>query len=127
MKIRAALLTAPPASGKGVFVRIDELDAEDEITENHLRAVTACDLAPNRYVWVPNTSESARRRFPEGGTFVDHAAIARRNRPDGDLAFAGLCGAVEALGGKLPEETRAYLAYLGARRGRRQARKGGNG
>lgn len=113
MKIKAALLTAPPASGKGVFVRIDELE-ESALTENHLREIAECDRPPNEYVW-------------RNGTFVHLAALERRSRPDFDLAFAGLCGAVEALGAKLPEQTRSYLSYLGKRHARRNSRKGEKG
>lgn len=119
MGIKAVLLTDTPASGRGLFVRVDELADESKLTENHLPAIAECDLPAGRYVWIPAKSEAERQRFPAGGSFVDQAALERRNRPDSDLAFAGLCSAVEGLGGKLPDETRAYLKYLGQRRARR--------
>ena len=58
MTIHAALLDA-----NGVFLRIDELASEADLTPRHLAAITTCDLAPGEYKWVPDDAN------PYGGAF----------------------------------------------------------
>lgn len=54
MTVRAALLTAPAASGKGLFVRVDELVDASQLTDRHVPSITVCDLPPERYLWIPD-------------------------------------------------------------------------
>lgn len=58
MTIKAALLDE-----QGIFLRIDELEDEAEITERHLPGITDCDLPAGRYVWRADPSN------PYGGAF----------------------------------------------------------
>jgi hypothetical protein len=118
MTLKAALLDAPAASGKGVFVRIDTLASEAELTDRHLPAIASCDLPAGRYVWIPGPGEA-------GGQFVEQAVMARVNRPDFDAAFIGLCAAVRAAGIELPPETVAWLEHAKKRGTRRSRRKEG--
>lgn len=107
MTIKAALLDAAAASGKGKYIRIDELADESALTENHVPEVTECDLPPGRYVWDPKEK-----------TFVDQATIDRRNKPSFELAVIALAGMLEQNGFTLPEETRNYCAWAGERKAR---------
>jgi len=56
MTIKAALLDAPAAGGNGVFLRVEELAGEAALTDRHVLAITACDLPPGKYRWVPDTN-----------------------------------------------------------------------
>ena len=113
MTIKAALLDAPAASGKGKYTGvIDELQDASALTENHVPEITECDLPPGRYVWDP-----------KGKTFVDQATIDRRNKPSLELAIVALAGAVEASGVALPDEVRNYCRYAGERRARLRGTK----
>jgi hypothetical protein len=51
--MKAALLDAPAASGKGIYLRMDELEAA-QLTDRHVATIHACDLPPNEYVWLPH-------------------------------------------------------------------------
>jgi hypothetical protein len=62
MTIKAALLDE-----SGVFLRMDELAGEGDLTDRHLPEVTECDLPPGLYRWIPSAELA---RFPQGGTFV---------------------------------------------------------
>ena len=73
MKVRAALLSAPAASGEGLFLRMEELD-ESELTECHLPTVDACDLPPNRYRWIP-TGMYGQVAAPYGGAMVEKRIV----------------------------------------------------
>jgi len=46
-RIRAALL-----DDRGVFVRVDELESAEQLTQRHLPDVPECDLPPNEYIWI---------------------------------------------------------------------------
>lgn len=67
MTIQAALLDAD-----GVFLRIDELASEADLTPLHLAAITSCDLAPGEYKWVPDTAN------PYGGAFWNIAWLQKQ-------------------------------------------------
>jgi hypothetical protein len=67
--MKAALLDAPAASGKGVFLRMVEV-AADELTDRHVPTIPECDLEPGRYVWVPNEDPRNTRPNAFGGEFV---------------------------------------------------------
>lgn len=118
MTVKAALLDAPAASGKGVFVRMDTLASEAELTDRHLPEIQACDLPAGRYVWIPGKGSVS-------GQFVEQRVLARINRPDFDAAFAGLCTAVKASGIELPPDTVSWLAHAQKRGARRNRRKEG--
>jgi hypothetical protein len=115
MVIKAALLDE-----QGVYLRMDELESEAQLTARHVPAIKECDLPPGRFKWVPG--ENAY-----GGEFVDVEAIARRNRPDFDEAFRGLCETVQAQGIELPAKTRIWLDHSMKRSTRRRARVKGRG
>jgi hypothetical protein len=51
--MKAALLGAPAASGKGVYLRMVEV-AEDQLTDRHVPTITECDLPAGEYVWLPH-------------------------------------------------------------------------
>lgn len=61
MTLKAALLDE-----QGIFLRIDELDDAEALTERHLPQITDCDLPPGRYRWVPDPDDNAN---PYGGSF----------------------------------------------------------
>jgi len=120
MVIKAALLDAPASSGKGVFVRMDELADEAALTDRHVAAIKSCDLPADRYVWVPADVDE---RHPFGGEFVDKAVLEQRNAPDFDVGFQDLCAAIEAAGTPLPPTTKSWLDYMASRRKRVGARR----
>jgi hypothetical protein len=66
MSVKAALLDKD-----GVFLRIDELASEANLTERHLPQITHCDHQSGEYRWVPDA------RNPSGGSFE---SIAWRER-----------------------------------------------
>lgn len=65
MSIKAALLDAPASSGKGVYLRIDELPGEAALTDRHVPQITECDLPANEYVWVPNDNDPPGAFWPK--------------------------------------------------------------
>jgi hypothetical protein len=74
--MKAALLSAPAASGKGVYLRMVDV-APDEITDRHVPSITECDLPRGRYVWIPGGDP--RNTYPPneyGGTFVAREVLA---------------------------------------------------
>ena len=58
MTLRAALLDAT-----GVYLQIDELASDRDLTPQHLPQITECDLPPGQYRWVVESTA------PEGGRF----------------------------------------------------------
>lgn len=98
MTIRAALLDAPAASGKGKYTGvIDELADESALTEFHVPEVPECDLPPGRYVWEPG-------KDGKPGTFTDAETIARRSVPSIENAVIAIGAVLEAANFRLPEE-----------------------
>lgn len=59
--IKAALLDKDD-----LYIRIDTLNSEAELTDRHLPQITSCDLEPYRYKWI--RSESEKTEF--GGSFL---------------------------------------------------------
>lgn len=47
--IKAALLDE-----RGVYLRVDELASEADLTPQHLPQITYCDLPAGEYVWLPD-------------------------------------------------------------------------
>jgi hypothetical protein len=62
MTIKAALLDE-----RGIFLRMDEVADETQLTDRHVRSITSCDLPSGEYMWVTHT----RNAF--GGEFVSVA------------------------------------------------------
>jgi hypothetical protein len=58
MTIRAALL-----DNDGVYLRMDELESEAQLTPLHLATITECDLPAGQYRWSPDPAN------PFGGAF----------------------------------------------------------
>jgi hypothetical protein len=56
--IKAALLDEG-----GVFLRMDELVDESQLTERHVATIASCDLPAGRYQWIPDETN------PYGGAF----------------------------------------------------------
>ncbi len=52
MRIKAALLDE-----QGIFLRVDELDDESQLTDRHLPTITECDLPPGRYRWIADRTD----------------------------------------------------------------------
>jgi hypothetical protein len=112
MTIRAALLDAD-----GVFLRIDELADASQITDRHLARITACDLPPGEYRWIPDTKN------PFGGAFWPLAWLARLEADRLAVEEAATRAAERARIQALPAgERRAARAAL---RAERAARRGG--
>jgi len=84
MTIRAVLLDAPAAGGMGVYLRVDELADETALTERHVPAISACDLPPGKYRWVPD----ANPRNPFGGAFWPLNYLNRLAQDQVDVAAA---------------------------------------
>lgn len=59
MTIKAALLDE-----RGIFLRMDEVADETQLTNRHVRSIKSCDLPAGEYLWVAHT----RNEF--GGEFV---------------------------------------------------------
>jgi hypothetical protein len=57
MTIRAALLDE-----RGVYLRMDEVE---ELTDRHVPTITACDLPPGRYLWIPDETNTYGGAFWE--------------------------------------------------------------
>src|SRR5690242_6805793 len=55
----------------GVYLRMDELPDKSALTERHLPKITACDLPPGEYRWVPSPKRD--KTNPYGGQFVSIA------------------------------------------------------
>jgi len=49
--MKAALLDAPAATGRGVFLKMDETDTPGPC---HVVTITSCDLPSGAYVWLPH-------------------------------------------------------------------------
>ena len=66
MTIKAALLDE-----RGIYLRMDELEDDSELTALHLTRITVCDLPPARYVWIPDERLKPDRSpiNPYGGAF----------------------------------------------------------
>ena len=75
--IKAALLDA-----EGNYLGMVELAHQGLITERHLPQITACDLAPGEYRWVPDAGN------PFGGAFWPLKYLAVRAALDEQLAAA---------------------------------------
>lgn len=104
--IRAALLDAPAASGRGKYTGvIDELPDESALTENHVPEITQCDLPAGVYIWEP-----------ERKSFTHEQTVAARSAPSIERAVEALAVTVEALGARLPEEVTAWINVVHARR-----------
>jgi hypothetical protein len=73
MAIKAALLDAQASSGKGVFLRIDEVEDASKLTDRHVPAITHCDLEPGVYVWI--ASDNPKNEY--GGAFWATKILAR--------------------------------------------------
>lgn len=73
MTITAALLDAPASSGKGIYLRIEELANAADLTDRHVPTVTECDLPSGRYRWIPTDNAGN----PYGGAFWDVEVIAK--------------------------------------------------
>jgi hypothetical protein len=71
--MKAALLDAPAASGRGVYLRMVELESAAQLTDHHLPQITSCDLPSGEYVWLPDAANSYY-----GGAFHSLAVLARR-------------------------------------------------
>lgn len=71
MSIRAALLSAPAASGKGLYLRIDELADVAALTDCHVPSITACDLESGVFLWIPDerVRPDGAMRNEYGGAF----------------------------------------------------------
>lgn len=67
MTVRAALLSAPAASGKGLYLRIDELAGVEALTECHVPTITTCDLEPGHFLWIPD-----ERKRPDGSPMNEY-------------------------------------------------------
>lgn len=67
MAILAALLSAEAESGKGIFLRIDELADVGELTTRHLPQIRSCDLPAGRYLWIAD-----ERKKPDGSPLNDY-------------------------------------------------------
>ncbi len=111
MTIKAALLDAPAASGRGKYLGMDELADESALTENHVPEITECDLPPGLYVWEPDKR-----------TFTHQETLASRNAPSMESAVIALAAAVEAAGTRMPEEVTNWINAAGARRAAAQDR-----
>ena len=61
MTIKSALLNE-----QGIFLRVEALDDESQLTAQHVPSITECDLPPGRYRWVPCEPQSGN---PFGGEF----------------------------------------------------------
>ncbi len=87
MTIKAALLDE-----RGVFLRLDEIESEAELTPRHLPQIVSCDLAPGAYVWIPDEKRGANGLLlnPYGGAFWDLAWLRRvtGTRAKGELLRA---------------------------------------
>lgn len=66
MTIKAALLDE-----NGVYLKIAEVADASQLGERHLPGITACDLPPGQYRWVPDP------RNPMGGSFWALKTLAR--------------------------------------------------
>lgn len=75
MVIKAALLDAPAASGRGVFVRMDELADQAALTACHVPQIEHCDLPPGAYIWVPD-----EKNLVSGGAFWKKAWVEQAER-----------------------------------------------
>lgn len=47
MTVKAALLDE-----RGVYLRMDELADETQLTAQHVPSITSCDLPPGQYKWI---------------------------------------------------------------------------
>ena len=74
--MKAALLDAD-----GVFLRIDELASEADLTPRHLAAITSCDLPPGEYKWLPDAAN------PYGGAFWNIAWLQKRDDTQAQAAI----------------------------------------
>jgi hypothetical protein len=74
MTIRAALLDE-----RGVYQGMDVLEDASALTERHLPQIVSCDLAPGRYVWIPDEKRGANGLLvnPYGGAFWEIAWLKR--------------------------------------------------
>jgi hypothetical protein len=82
MTIKAALLSAPAAGGMGVYLRIDELADDSQLTDRHVPAVTECDLPAGKYRWLPDPGN------PFGGAFWPINYLDRLAQDQVDIAAA---------------------------------------
>lgn len=65
MTIKAALLDE-----RGVYLRMDELQDEAQLTAMHVPTITECDLAPGKYRWIPDERKAHGKALnPFGGAF----------------------------------------------------------
>jgi len=66
MTIKVALLDE-----SGVYLRMDELADESQLTDRHVPRITACDLPAGEYRWVPDERKNAAGEMlnPYGGAF----------------------------------------------------------
>lgn len=72
MSVKAALLDA-----QGIYLRMEELADESQLTDRHLPTITSCDLPAGKYQWIADV------RNPYGGSFfevewLDNIAKTRR-------------------------------------------------
>ena len=89
---------------RGVYLRMDEVE---QLTEHHLPQITACDLPPGRYLWVPSESSE------HGGAFWDLDWL-RQICADHDKACAVEADARRFAPAPRPEMS-ALIEYLRAR------------